>query len=132
VNIDASTSASAISCSCPDVTGWTLAEAEAALHYALHNAENGQRWTFNVIRTAPPTRKPVAGKPAAASSTAFGEWRVLRWAILPSLSVEPQSTLAPQDATVQTVEIVAAREIVATPHSSFADSSSSLDSSFDK
>jgi hypothetical protein len=93
----------------PDVTGWPLVEAEAALQHVIKKDVSDVHWTFNVIRTAPPARKN-----ASAPAQNFGEWRVLRWSVLSSPNVLEVGESASGE-IVHTVEIVAAREIVAAP-----------------
>ena len=106
--------------SCPDVTGWLLSDAEAMLRQVWQNEATEPPLKIDVVRTAPPERKPQkASTEKEAPATVWGEWRVLRWSVIAENKSTNQSTFeattTQESQIVHTIEIVAARELVAAP-----------------
>lgn len=117
----------------PDVIGWPLDEARQTLEAAL--AEQHCVWPLRVVQTAPPPprepraervskrKRPVSADTAVSRQTpSLGSWRVLRCRIMQSTleNIEPESS--------PVVELVVAREIVASDVVSGAPSLSLADS----
>ena len=100
----------------PDVVGWPLDEARAAIETIL--AQHGD-WQLRVVETAPPIRAPKPARPSKPgrqtsdenklerTAPALGMWRVLRCRV----SQSTLENIGPETGPI--VELVVAREIVA-------------------